>query len=571
MASSSFSTTSIGGKICTAVPRVNNVVTSTAAASTAPQPTTSAAAAAPEISISPSSSAVGSAIGTALTNSLQSTQISSPQTKSQDSFTSTQTDNSAITPAPSIEPLGTSTQAGSAAGGSFSTSTIDNSSPESSSAGGALTDGAQSVTGNAVSTQTTVAVAGGVIGGIAVISLIGFLVWFWRKRMMKKRRSTMLTPLSTDADNQGGEKGPYIISRHSLGPTTIPEKLKAVVGYSYQRIRGRVNNLVTRSPKPSVDLNRGNSQFGFPEIPASRSSSRATVSKHGMETAKERFVDWWGRLTEDGNFNWKLLRGEPKTAQSNGSLASLSNTRVIRRGSQESFLGPSDPGTGNNPQRSRSLENGNFLGSLGINFDAENPFSDVNTLHESAKVMPLTVSKPNSPFLDADATPSSARSANGVAGPTTYVQNIRRSRGYSVNGTGARPSSGTTTRMNSTYRESGMTVESVGTRRTRFRSDPFDLDRPELLAQSPNSSTAGVGGSFVGSLPDMPAIAHQRRESFTSKYSSGVSMDGWSDPGPDVGPAAERWTPSPDSTRGRKLSDPTRGRRQSQSSVGKAM
>ncbi|KAJ3560705.1 hypothetical protein NPX13_g9211 [Xylaria arbuscula] len=72
----------------------------------------------------------------------------------------------------------------------------------------------------------------------------------------------------------------------------------------------------------------------------------------------------------------------------------------------------------------------------------------------------------------------------------------------------------------------------------------------------------------------MPRPSHKRTESFTSKYSSGVSSMGeWSDPGPDVGPAAGRWVPSPDSMLGRQPSmsrerDPGGG---NQRNVGKAL
>lgn len=66
-----------------------------------------------------------------------------------------------------------------------------------------------------------------------------------------------------------------------------------------------------------------------------------------------------------------------------------------------------------------------------------------------------------------------------------------------------------------------------------------------------SSSTAGVAGSVgSSSISDgiatgnvrKPVGAHVRAESFTSKYSSGVSgtsLRGWADPGPDVGPGAK--------------------------------
>ncbi|KAI8627591.1 hypothetical protein F5Y19DRAFT_465782 [Xylariaceae sp. FL1651] len=596
-----FATTNIGGKQCTVVPKSNNVVggqTTTSSSTLATSTSTST------FSTSFSTSSTTISIPSSISNTLPI--AAEPAITTID----TSTPETLTTPTvPSDVSPGTPTPSG----GLAESITIGTGAVESSSSAGAgSTTNAQNVTGNAISTQTTVAVAGGVIGGLAVVSLVAFLVWFWRKRLMKKRRSTLLTPLSADGADARGEKGPYIISRNSLGPTTIPEKLRAVVGYNYQRLRGRVNSLVARSPKPSVDLNRGNSQFGLPDTTASRSSSRAGNAGTGTTTAKGRFVDWWGRLTEDGNLNWKL-RSDPKSGRlNNDTFTALPSTAGNkRRGSQPDFLtllsmDEKQQGAGNaaggggssssgNPRRSQSLGSDHFLGGLGLNFDTENPFADSNAMsHDSAKVMPLTVSGANNPFSDANAIPGPPRSAsnNGAgAGPATYVQNIRRSRGYSASTANLQPPSAVTAaRLPSMYRESSVSVESFDTRRNKFRSDPFDLDRPELLVQSPQSSTRGVAGSSDGGrssrysrhnsakgLPNMPRPAHARAESFTSKYSSGVSMGEWSDPGPDVGPAAGRWdTPSPDGALGRKpgggAADGERRKSGgSQGSVGKAL
>ncbi|KAI1130142.1 hypothetical protein F5Y10DRAFT_276275 [Nemania abortiva] len=554
------------------------------------------------------------------TSTLDPTTASSSPTIDQGLASTTQTnDSSAPTPssgASSSASLSTSQIIG-AGTAAATTTTTGSGQLESSEAGPGLTNGAQNnSTGSAASTQTTVAVAGGVIGGLALISIIAFLLWFWRKRLMKKRRSTMLTPLSTTgAAYRDGEKGPYVISRNSLGPTTIPEKVRAMVGYNYHRLRGRVNSLVTRSPKPSVDMNRGNSQFGLPETPVARSASRAGAPSTEALTTKDKFVDWWGRLTEDGNLNWKLRNDAPKGGRANNdTYTSMPSTAQARKkGGQPDFLtllsmdekqqqrelSNNTASSGSNPRRSQSLGNEHFLGGLGLNFDTENPFADSNVMsHDSAKVMPLAVPRgeASNPFSDANAIPGQSRPANnsntGAGGPATYVQNIRRSRGYSVSAANARPPSGATAgRVPSLYRESSLSVETSDTRRNKFRSDPFDLDRPELLAQSPGSSTRGVAGSSSNSssgrysgnasaqgLPNMPRPTHARGESFTSKYSSGVSsMGDWSDPGPDVGPAAGRWdTPSPDGALGRQPPLNTTGLERgrgggSQRSVGKAI
>ncbi|RWA12551.1 hypothetical protein EKO27_g2563 [Xylaria grammica] len=536
-----------------------------------------------------------------ITSTLDS--ITTPSSQTDQSLGATdQTNNDRLAPtltsdAPSNPPASTSESVG---GGT--TTTTGSRQLESSNSGAGLTNGAQeNASGGANSTQTTIAIAGGVIGGLALISVIAFLLWLWRKRLMKKRHSTLLTPLSTDAAYRGREKGPYIISRNSLGPTSVPEKMRALVGYNYHKLRGRVNSLVTRSPKPSVDLNRGNSQFGLPDTPATRSSSRAGEASNEVTTSKGRFVDWWERLTEDGNWNWKL-RSDPRSERLNNSTyTSRPNATQPRKwGSQPDFLtllsmdekqqqrgsnNNNATGSGSNPRRSQSLGNDHFLGSLGLNFDTENPFADSNAMnHDSAKVMPLAVpaERINNPFSDANAIPAPARpvNRNSVGGPATYVQNIRRSRGHSVSAANTQPPGGATVgRLPSLYRESSVSVETSDTRRNKFRSDPFDLDRPELLAQSPGTSARGAidSGRYsrqdnVRGLPSMPRPTRARAESFTSKYSSGVSSSGRVERRRPAS-AARRWdTPSPDSTLGRQPTSLERGKGGgSQRSVGKAM
>ncbi|KAI0012351.1 hypothetical protein F4779DRAFT_61389 [Xylariaceae sp. FL0662B] len=525
--------------------------------------------------------------------------------------TDTQTaDSFAETPSPtdlSISPISSDSATGDLA--SLLTSDPDptGSSLGSESNGAALSCTSQAATGNAISTSTTVAVASGVVGGIVFLALIAFLIWYRRKRSMKQRRNTLLTPLSADPTYRGDEKGPYIINRSSLGPTPFPVKLKAAIGAKYKRLRGHVNDLVVRStsPSPSVNLDRGNSQFGPPDSPRGRSTSRAREVAGGPQTGKGRFVDWWDRLTEDVDFNWRLrsdarnsrVVGDPfqaaprETRGGNAppamtsqqpdflTLLSMDDGQLEREAAAARGRGRGSVNEKAPRRRSISLGNeGHFLGGLGLSFDNTDPFSDKNAI-DPKSTKPLTVSAPDNPFSDANAVAGPANPAPAAAA-AGYRRDARRSRGYSVNSIGRRGSN-PVVRLDSIYRdrESGASVESFGTRRHKFRSDPFDLDRPELLQ---GSNGGGSANNWVGAVArgnsvrsnkgplNTPQQAHVRSESFTSsKYSSGVSMGDWSDPGPDVGPAAAagRWAPSPDSRTGsgRRIS------RESEGSVGKAL
>lgn len=423
-----------------------------------------------------------------------------------------------------------------------------------------------------ISTSTTVAVVGGVVGGVVAFALIAFLVWFWRKRLRQKRRSTLLTPLGPESGfGSAGEKVPYSISRNSIGPTGIAEKLKALVGVNVRKIRGRFGG---HSRSPSVNLNRGNSQYL--ERPA---HSRETSADYGS-SAKDRLLGFFGRFNDkvrgerDDNEPSSTRAMKPAAARSNSqpdflTLLSMDDKQLAAQASQGRT-------SMNNPRRSQSAgSNEHFLGRLNLNFDSANPFSDDNAmLRDSAKVAPLTIMNPDNPFSDANAVQQPT--ATKQTGPATYVQNIRRSRGMSVGGATTRPSSNAP----SVWRESSTSVESFATRRNKFRSDPFDLDRPELLSSSAGSqapmptrdsrasrSSSGVRASG-GPLPPHPA--HTRNPSLTSsKYSSGVaSIDQWSDPGPDVGPASSRYD-SPTPTGERRGTGPRKSGG-SQGSVGKA-
>jgi len=447
---------------------------------------------------------------------------------------------------------------------------------------------------NSNAVQSTVAVAGGVIGGVVAISIAAFLIWWWRRRVLRKRRSTLLTPL--DAANYREEKGAYVINRGSIGPTPMGEKFRATVGYNMKKFRGRMSQLMGRKSAPSVNLDRGNSQFMDPTNNHSRATSSA--SNRAEVTTKDRFLDWWSRLTADMNFNWRMR--EKRIDKDSISIASTDREKR-NLSSQPDFLtllNMDDRELDREAQRRRasiSRKNGSagstdhFLGRLNLNFGSasDDPFSDSNAIaHASAQPGPLVVSQANNPFSDSNAIRDPA-----MPKPTTYISDMRRSRGQSVSTNNRQPST-------IYQRESGGSVSEFASRRNKFRSDPFDLERPELLAgaraakNSITSSTAATAGSdgrssrISGGVGTgdirRPAGVHTRTESFTSKYSSGISMGDWSDPGPDVGPAASRWDgpePRASPTQGwrdrlEREAAAKGGRRNSggsQKSVGKAM
>ncbi|KAK6226619.1 hypothetical protein QIS74_00174 [Colletotrichum tabaci] len=431
----------------------------------------------------------------------------------------------AIVPSPPLNP-------GTAAGEAGNDSPASNGTPSGNSRSGGV--------------AKPVVIASSVVGAVAVLGLFGFLLWLWRKRLLKKRRSTLLTPLSTDPRFRHTENTSYVIDRGSLGPTPRSAKLKAALGYNFQRFRVQLGGLVSRNRDSSSGRDR--SQFMNVSQHSRNSSSWSNhTGPRDVVTTKDRIKDWWERLTADMKFNWRL-RGDRIVEKDPFAPTRDMQDRNAAMGGQPDFLtllGMDDTEVQREAQR-RRLSRGqgsagsaeHFLGGLGLNFEnaAANPFSDVNALpHDSAKPAPLAVANTgNDPFSDANAISAPAAA---VKPPSTYVADVRRSRGTSFGGGTTRPPSGSTysPRLESMYRDSMQSVESFATRRNKFRSDPFDLERPELLGSRTTqaSSNYNQGG---GGAPRVPGSAHTRADSFSSKYSSGVSMDGWSDPGPDVGP-----------------------------------
>ncbi|EAQ92184.1 hypothetical protein CHGG_00419 [Chaetomium globosum CBS 148.51] len=435
--------------------------------------------------------------------------------------------------------------------------------------------------------QSTVAVAGGVIGGVVAISVLAFFIWWWRRRAQRKRRSTLLTPLDVVPSYDRDEKGGYVISRGSIGPTPVAVKVKAALGHNYKKIRGHIRNRTA----PSVNLDRGTSQFMDPAMRHSRSSSGIIGAE---PTTTDRLKDWWSGLGKKFNRRNSSAQEKPPGVTQEKKVSSSQPDFLTLLNMDDGELDREAQRRRDSIARvnGRANSSDNFLGGLNLSFGNDNPFSDANAIaHTSAKPAPLAVSQANAanPFSDANAITNPPPT---VPKPTTYVADIRRSRSNSTTA-GRQPS--TIYNYSNANRDSAGSLRSMATatttnQRNKFRSDPFDLERPELLAGgnsnsnnnrpvipgSRTSSTAATAGSTPSPSPspsqqqqptqpmmtmamNPPARARNpgpspSRPATPSSPStrSGVSamsadnrgstsMD-WSDPGPDVGPAAAgRW------------------------------
>ncbi|KAK4194385.1 hypothetical protein QBC40DRAFT_344176 [Triangularia verruculosa] len=472
--------------------------------------------------------------------------------------------------------------------------------PDTDSAAGS------SVASNSNAVQSTLAVAGGVIGGVVALSIIAFLVWWWRRRLFKKRRSTLLTPLDATSFDRNEKGGPYIIQRGSIGPTPVSEKVKAALGMNFKKIRAHVRNKTGggSSSVQSVDLDRGTSQFIDASNVAHSRNGSAGVNTRGGEapTTKDKFIDFFSRM-KPGIVGFKSKDRRDPASDNLAAMGTYSekyntntntNTNPPTAAAQADFLtlltmdeseldreAQRRRGSlSRNNRRSTSSTDHFLSGRLNLFSspnDNDNPFSDANAIipppRSSAQPAPLN------PFSD----------ANAIKPPTTYITDIRRSRGGQsfTSSPSAPPRQPSTVYNNNPLRDSSSTTTTFlpgGGGRNKFRSDPFDLERPEFLGMgnipppilvegkkaSIISSTAGtvgtgsVNGSIMISKPQSAVVVDggggssndrgRRGESFSSKYSSGVSSlggfdgVGWSDPGPDVGPAVAARKTSPVTT-----------------------
>jgi hypothetical protein len=408
---------------------------------------------------------------------------------------------------------------------------------------------------------------GTVLGSVALVGILGALLWFFRRRR-RNRRESYLTPLTTN-----DEKTFYEIDNGSVAsngnrklqsryrPQSTVARLKDAVlefGASFK------SKVLPRSSTPNVNLDRGNSQFLDGRIPQ-HSRSNSTQSQLPRLTTKDRFNDWWDRFTDNLSFN-RRLRNEPQdpfAAARNINDQARSATSVP---DFSQLLNMDERGLQLETERRRAFLSNSVtasnLGSLGLDFASNDPFADPQ---------PQSQAQAKNPFADPITQP----------GPTiprtqTYIADIRRSRGQSVDlvttnqntsayaATAATykrpPSTAVTSRYPSTiapsrdsYRDTVFSTFSSNVRKGKGRSDPFDLERPELwqIKDPPEmpkmriaSELSDMRGSAVpGPLaPRVVSTMPEKKErgmstaTYGSKYSSGVSsLGGWGDPGPDIG------------------------------------
>ena len=427
-------------------------------------------------------------------------------------------------------------------------------------------------------------VAGGVLSGLVVLSLVGLFFWLWRRRRLNKRRSTLLTPLGPGPQDDSAEKAPYIINRRSIGPTPVFVKARAALGYSVKKIQKHISQAFSESSNIRLSpSNRPQSQ-GLLRTHGRNPSLVSTNGVKETQSLKESISNWWYRVASHVPISRRLpIMRNDHVVRDTSADSETTSERQARLQFQPDFLtllamDDSDLGREDQGQRRLSVsrqgsgqtrDKAQALQPLHLSEDNKSLRDNSTLSHISAIPAPLAAgSRPDNSFGD-------LHNATVVTRPptvTAYRTEDRR-RGQSWGQSVSIDTSASTTANTSpsrqpsirTYRES---IDSFTTHRNKFRSDPFDLERPELLGHNVGGVSravgVGVGESDAASSsnsrrrsssssssnvqtaagPRHPPSAHTRQESLggSSRYSyssSVVSLDnGWSTPGPDVGPAS---------------------------------
>ncbi|KAH6955053.1 hypothetical protein DER45DRAFT_325958 [Fusarium avenaceum] len=337
---------------------------------------------------------------------------------------------------------------------------------------------------------STPVVVGSVVGSILGLSFLALVIfWLIKRRAMQRRRSTLLTPLDFPPSAPGSARGSapagalggqekYEIDNNSLGPTPRSTKVAAAMSANAKKISRRFRQSMTESSY--TDASRANSHFGAESqnMPTTRAPGRAN-SGHGQQQG------WWSRLIEESSVV-DLTEAPPMPASGNDGRQTPPSPNPF-----------SDFHSTASPARNISYGYNNHM-----------------SLHGSLVPQPLDpVRSPptENPFADGNSAlyPGPTQST-----PMAYRESVQHRRSPSV----AR----------------NLTPHSTGDNpnlapqdhwRGNVHSNPFDLELhgPHLpgagnVQQKPRYTAVS---SFYST--NRQTVRHSRAESYTSKYTSGVS------------------------------------------------
>lgn len=348
------------------------------------------------------------------------------------------------------------------------------------------TDGAGVISKESNDSAPTPVVVGSVVGSVMGLSMLVFLFWIMRRRTTRRRRSTLLTPLGIPPGGPGGMGGEkYEIDNNSLGPTPRSTKLAAAVTANAKKFGDRLR--LSTNGALGVNMNRGNSQF-LDSNPSHSGSASVGPYPSSRGDSSQGQQGWWSRVIMESSA--ENLEAQEISEKERG---------MTRTPSPNPF------------------SEGHTMAAV----PPANPYADTR---DSLMPSPLALGgsppqrppRPDDPFSDSN---SVAPLAPSHLPPATYVMDVHRSRGPSMARDLTPPGpNGSPHLALPTSREAW---------RDNIHSNPFDLELdgrhvPSVSNIHPLPPRYTAASSIYG-VPKR-ATTHSRAESFTSRYTSGVSM-----------------------------------------------
>lgn len=281
-------------------------------------------------------------------------------------------------------------------------------------------------------------VVGAVVGAAVAAALVAFFLWFSMKRRQRPRY-IIHTPVFK-SPNSGSSGKTWEFDADSLGPTPRSERILEAMGNKFNNI-GKIFKPTSSPPRgeSTVSMDRGHPQFLEPAPRPEKgvSPGDAAVEPGPRElSTKDRLGDWWSRVREDADFNWRLRNDEvADMSRADGGGAAMA------RGV---------PGRMSSTRRASFGSTHDVSGALGLTLTdsrarGNDPFSDTHAIRQNPP-------QPSNPFDDAH---------QSIAPPPQAA--------YGVRGDTLRPRGSTTASM--ARRE---LAASFG--RSNVRSDQFDLE-----------------------------------------------------------------------------------------------
>lgn len=368
--------------------------------------------------------------------------------------------------------------------------------------------------------QTAPAViAGSVVGGVVGLALIvGLLFWSLKRRADKRHQYVIKTPTFPPPKTSSSEKT-WEFDTGSVGPTARSARLAEALGNHWLVItkifKPAASSSARSMPGGSGVTTNSESMEGTLPAPAhSRHNSVKLEPRHSERPEhKGLFTGWWSR-----NKHNVALQDPPRRSTDASHFATRGN--IPQRRSSEVIMGygarrPLDP-------RSSKASSEDFAGVLGLMLnkvsadDVSDPFSDNNEVRRNSAQARLSTTNP---FADSYA-------VNNQYPPLHDDPRAHRPRGSTTGRISTPPPP---------FSRPGTLALDA---RSNVRSDQFDL---EIDGHNASISLSNNGYEDMPRRPASVARIHGR-DSYTSRVVSsaslGSSLDGWGEPGPDVGPGS---------------------------------